>query len=73
MPIVNIDIVPELMSGDHAEQYQQIAAGITEAIVASTGAPPESVHVLINEVSDARYAVGGVMLREAMQGRSPDA
>ncbi|MER7558790.1 2-hydroxymuconate tautomerase [Nocardioides sp. NPDC126508] len=62
MPIVNLDIVPELMRGDRDKQYQQIAEGITEAIVASTGAPSESVHVLINEVSYARYAVGGVML-----------
>ncbi|WP_416232193.1 tautomerase family protein [Brachybacterium sp. NBEC-018] len=47
-----------------------IAAGVTEAIVASTGAPAESVHVLINEGSDDRYAAGGVMLRPAMQQRA---
>lgn len=67
MPIVNLDIVPELMNGDREEQYQQIASGITEAIVASTGAPSESVHVLIHEVSNAKYAVGGTMLREQMK------
>ncbi|GGF54406.1 putative tautomerase [Marmoricola endophyticus] len=68
MPIVNVDIVPELMNGDRDQQYVQIAAGITEAIVSSTGAPAEPVHVLFAEVSDARYAVGGVMLRERMKG-----
>lgn len=66
MPIVNLDIVPELMTGDRESQYQQISAGITDAIVASTGAPPESVHVLINEVAHTRYAVGGSMLAERM-------
>lgn len=72
MPIVNVDIVPELMSGDREEQYAGIVAGITDAIVASTGAPTDSVHVLINEVSAAKYAVGGVMLREKMMP-GPDA
>ncbi len=71
MPIVNLDIVPELMRGDRDEQYQQIAEGITQAIVASTGAPSESVHVLINEVSYARYAVGGVMLHNGSDKNDP--
>lgn len=64
MPIIHIDIVPELMHGDRAEQYRMMTAGITEAFVASTGAPVESVHILINEVSDAQYSVGGVLLRK---------
>ncbi|SDS80639.1 4-oxalocrotonate tautomerase [Brevibacterium siliguriense] len=62
MPIVNLDIVPELMDGDRGPQYLQIAQGVTDAIVASTSAPAESDHVLINEVSFEKYAVGGVML-----------
>ncbi|MBU1802322.1 MAG: tautomerase family protein [Actinobacteria bacterium] len=66
MPIVNVDIVPELMTGDRPAQYEQIAAGITDAIVTSTGAPAESVHVLFTEVSHDRYAVAGTMLRERM-------
>ncbi|MDF0529364.1 tautomerase family protein [Tsukamurella sp. 8F] len=69
MPIVNVDIVPELMEGDREEQYSGIVAGITDAIVSSTGAPTESVHVLINEVSFAKYAVGGVMLQRSMGSR----
>lgn len=64
MPIVNLDIVPELMNGDREAQYQKIAQGITDTIVASTGAPAESVHVLINEVSSAKYSVAGTMLSE---------
>lgn len=72
MPIVNVAIVPELMAGERAPQYQAIAEGITDAITTSTGAPPESVHVLITEVSDARYAVSGTMLREVMGGQSSE-
>ncbi|WP_413336233.1 2-hydroxymuconate tautomerase [Brevibacterium sp. GP-SGM9] len=64
MPIVNLDIVPELMNGDRESQYRRITRGITDAIVSSTGAPAESVHVLINEVSSAKYEVGGTMLSE---------
>ncbi|WP_278263817.1 2-hydroxymuconate tautomerase [Nocardia sp. AG03] len=71
MPIVNLDIVPELMSGDRDAQYQRIAAGITDAVVAATGAPAESVHVLINEVSYAKYAVGGTMLRDKIAAQPP--
>jgi 4-oxalocrotonate tautomerase len=67
MPIVHLDIVPELMFGDRQEQYQKIAAGITDTIVTSTGAPAESVHVLIREVFDAKYSVGGELLRDRMQ------
>ena len=67
MPIVNLSIVPELMEGDRGSQYRQISAGITDAIVTSTGAPAESVHVLISEVSDERYAVGGTLLRNVRE------
>lgn len=73
MPIVNLDIVPELMNGDRESQYQRIALGITEAIVASTGAPTESVHVLINEVSSERYSVGGTLLSEQFGHAEPTA
>ncbi|WP_181276025.1 2-hydroxymuconate tautomerase [Brevibacterium oceani] len=71
MPIVNLDIVPELMNGDRGSQYQSIARGITEAIVASTGAPAESVHVLINEVSAKTYSVAGTMLSEQSEPSRP--
>ncbi|WP_208085350.1 2-hydroxymuconate tautomerase [Brevibacterium atlanticum] len=71
MPIVSLDIVPELMHGDRESQYQRIALGITEAIVASTGAPAESVHVLINEVSSERYSVGGTMLSQRFGDTEP--
>ena len=71
MPIVNLDIVPELMNGDRAPQHQKIAQGITEAIVASTGTPAESVHVLINEVSSAKYSVAGTMLSEQSDPAEP--
>ncbi|MGC3023432.1 2-hydroxymuconate tautomerase [Brevibacterium sp. FAM 24630] len=64
MPIANLDIVPELMDGDRKPQYQKIAQRITDAIVSSTGAPAESVHVLINEVSSAKYSVAGTMLSQ---------
>lgn len=66
MPIVTIEIVPELMTGDRQSQYEQIASGITDTIVTSTGAPAESVHVMVREVSDARHSVAGEMLRTRM-------
>ena len=72
MPIVNVAIVPELMAGERAPQYNAIAEGITNAIVSSTGAPADSVHILFSEVSDSKYAVGGTMLRDSMARRSPE-
>ncbi|MGK4066779.1 2-hydroxymuconate tautomerase [Rothia sp. HC945] len=66
MPIVNLAIVPELMNGDRQAQYRDVVQGITEAIVQVTGAPEESVHVLIEEVHSDMYSVGGVMLQRAM-------
>lgn len=71
MPIIHVDIVPELMHGDRQQQYEAMTAGITDAFVASTGAPVESVHVLITEVTDTKYSVGGVLLRE--KTKAPEA
>lgn len=64
MPIVNIDIVPELMQGDKEAQYTEIVKGVTKAISESIKAPEESVHVMIREVSINRYSVGGKMLNK---------
>ncbi|WP_443095364.1 2-hydroxymuconate tautomerase [Rothia koreensis] len=66
MPIVNLAIVPEMMNGDRQAQYRDVVQGITDAISKVTGAPEESVHVLIEEVHSDMYSVGGTMLHQAM-------
>ena len=71
MPIVKLNIIPELMNDDQQPQLQKTAQGITEAIVANTGAPAESVHVIINKVYAAKYSVAGTMLNEQSDPSKP--
>lgn len=67
MPIVNIDIVPELMQGDKETQYKEIVSSVTKALAESIKAPQETVHVMIREVSVNRYAVAGKMLSNKLE------
>lgn len=46
MPIVHID----LLEGRTQEQLSNMARKVTEAIVNTTGAKSESVHIVINEM-----------------------
>ncbi|MDW8798722.1 tautomerase family protein [Staphylococcus pseudoxylosus] len=62
MPIVNIDMVPEMMIGDKQSQYNEIVSKVTNVIHESTGAPKDSVHVLIREVPSSMYGTNGTIL-----------
>ncbi|MFT8580661.1 MAG: 2-hydroxymuconate tautomerase [Schleiferilactobacillus perolens] len=60
MPLVHID----LLSGRSETQLHQLVKDVTAAIVKNTGAPAEHVHIVLNEMADNRYSVGGVMKDE---------
>lgn len=57
MPLVHID----LLTGRTPEQLRQMVADVTAAIAKNTGAPTKHIHVVLNEMSPAHYAVGGVL------------
>ncbi|MFD1393977.1 2-hydroxymuconate tautomerase [Lacticaseibacillus jixianensis] len=57
MPLVHIDLI----EGRTPAQLAQMCKDVTAAIVKNTGAPAEHVHIVLNEMSPAHYAVGGTL------------
>jgi 4-oxalocrotonate tautomerase len=55
MPIVHI----ELLEGRTQEQKNEMVKEVTEAIVKTTGANRDEVHIVINDMEKGNYAVGG--------------
>lgn len=54
MPIVHIDILER-----PAEAKRKLVSAVTDAIVESLGVSPESVSIVINDMSAQNYAVAG--------------
>ncbi|AGA69571.1 4-oxalocrotonate tautomerase family enzyme [Desulfitobacterium dichloroeliminans LMG P-21439] len=57
MPFVQID----LLEGRTHEQKRQMVEKVTQAIVESTGAKPESVSIIIREMARGDFATGGIL------------
>ncbi len=57
MPIIHVD----LFEGRTVEQKRKLVAALTEAVVKSLGAPPESVHVVLQDMPKHDYAIAGVL------------
>lgn len=55
MPIVHI----ELLEGRSQEQKNEMVKEVTAAIVKTTGANEEAVHIVITDMEKGNYAVGG--------------
>jgi 4-oxalocrotonate tautomerase len=55
MPICQI----HLLEGRTVEQKRSLIAGITQAVVDSLGAKPESVRVILTEMPKEHFGVGG--------------
>ncbi|MBO0476307.1 4-oxalocrotonate tautomerase [Vagococcus sp. DIV0080] len=55
MPIVHI----ELLEGRTQEQKNALVREVTDAIVRTTGAKEEAVHIVIQDMEKGNYAVGG--------------
>lgn len=55
MPIVQVNLV----EGRSKESIEGMIAAVSEAVSTSLGAPIGSVRVLVNEMQDHQYGVGG--------------
>lgn len=55
MPIVQV----ELLEGRTVEQKRLLAEKVTQAIVESTGVPPERVSIIIRDMPKENYALAG--------------
>lgn len=60
MPIINVQIV----EGRSEEQVKQLIASMTSAAVESLGVRPEQVRVLVTEIPDSHWGVGGITKKE---------
>jgi len=56
MPLVRIDMWP----GRTREQKKNLIRKVTDAVVESLDVKPNAVTVLLNEVDQADWAIGGV-------------
>ncbi|KZU76166.1 2-hydroxymuconate tautomerase [Lactiplantibacillus plantarum] len=57
MPIVHIDLI----AGRSQEQLKNLVKDVTDVVSKNTGAPAEHIHVILSEMQENRYSVGGVL------------
>jgi len=57
MPIIHVD----MFEGRTVEQKRKLVAALTEAVVQSLGAKPESVHIVLQDMAKHDYAIAGVL------------
>ena len=56
MPYVTIDIIKRSL-----KQKRALVRAVTKAVAAALNSSPERVHVIINEMTRDRHAIGGVL------------
>jgi len=56
VPIITV----KMLEGRSDEQKKALVEKVTEAVVETTGAKKEAVSIIIEEMSKAHYATGGV-------------
>ncbi len=66
MPIVQVNLV----EGRSPEQIAAMIRGVSEAVAESLDAPIESVRVIVNEMAEHQYGVGGAPWPEVKQARA---
>jgi len=64
MPVVNI----QMREGRSREAKKALLKNVTDAVVQSIGADPRKVRVLINEVPDHHWSVGGISYEDQTNG-----
>ncbi|MGE4240572.1 2-hydroxymuconate tautomerase [Ramlibacter sp.] len=60
MPIANI----QMIEGRTAEQKKAVIEKVTAALVEATGAPKETIRVLITELPKDNWGIAGVTARD---------
>ena len=57
MPVVTI----AMYDGRSLDQKRELVKGVTDVVARVTGNPPDSVHVVIEEVKRENWAIGGLL------------
>lgn len=68
MPIVSIN----LMEGRPPEKIEAMITGVSQAIVDAIDAPAETVRVMVNEMQQHQYGVGGRPIRVVKAQRAAE-
>lgn len=55
MPVIQVNLI----KGRSEEQKQKLVEELTEACVKAIAAPKQSVRIIINEVSNENFGIGG--------------
>lgn len=55
MPEIHI----ELLKGRSPEQIKNMVKAVTDVVVETANAKPESVHIIVNEFDADHYSIGG--------------
>lgn len=65
MPIVQINLV----EGRPPDKIEAMITSVSEAIATSIGAPIDNVRVMVNEMQEHQYGVGGKPIRQVREER----
>ncbi|KRF67253.1 4-oxalocrotonate tautomerase [Bacillus sp. Soil768D1] len=65
MPIIQVQV----LKGRSNEQIKCLIVDITDAAVKNLSVKPEQVRVLVNEVADTYWGVGGLTITEIKKQR----
>ncbi|NHM32844.1 2-hydroxymuconate tautomerase [Neobacillus terrae] len=60
MPIIQV----QMLKGRSPELKKQLISEITDTISRTLGSPPEAVRVILTEVPEENWGVGGVPINE---------
>ena len=60
MPVIRVD----MLEGRSVEQRRMLARELTDAFVRSCGGDPAAVRVLITEIPDGNWSVGGELIAD---------
>lgn len=61
MPIVQI----HLLEGRDDDKKRRLVQEVTKAVCATLDAPPEKVRIILSEMADNHYAVGGTLVKDS--------
>lgn len=65
MPIIQI----HLLEGRSTEQKRRLAAKVTEAVCEVLEKEPAAVRVILSEMAEEHYAIGGVLIKDGAPKR----
>ncbi|MBN9218323.1 MAG: 2-hydroxymuconate tautomerase family protein [Mesorhizobium sp.] len=67
MPIIRV----EMFTGRTVEQKRQLSKALTESFISVCGGKPQSVHIIIEDVSKGDWAIGGELCSDLYPDQKP--